>query len=139
MVKKIILSLCVIIMSWQSAFAFKEDFNFIIFDLPLGWEIVDKQETEFTISDVEKTAFFNYKMIPVYNIDLKKYAEAVMRAYGGYKLIEKRKNVYSFKYFSQNMPAETTVQFCKDDYACIQSAIGESDFFKELFDSGELK
>ncbi len=119
--------------------AARQDFNFLIMDLPIGWDVKEKNDTDFTVKNEDGTAFFTYKISPVYSLDIKEYSEAIMRAYGGYSLKLLRPGVYAFNSISNGLPAETTIQFCKKELSCIQTAIGESDDFTELFDAGRLK
>ncbi len=139
MFKKIFFTFFFCFVFVQNSYALREDFNFIILDVPLGWKVVEKKDNELTLTNLDQSAQFIYKIMPVYAVTLKQYAEAIMRAYGGYRLREEKKGIFSFDFIANQIPATTTVQFCKENMACIQTAVGQSDDFVDLFNAGELK
>jgi len=118
--------------------AFKEDFNFLILELPFGWEIVKKEAQEFIIKNSDDTASFTYKIMPVFNITIERFSEAIMKAYGGYNLKLQASGIYYFDFFSGGKPAWTIIQFCGEN-ACMQTGIGTSEDFSLLIDAGQLK
>ncbi len=122
----------------QKAYAFKEDFNFLVLELPYGWEVVKKNEKDFTIKNNTDTASFSYKIMPVHYVEIKQFAEAIMRAYGGYNLKLRASGVYYFDFLSAGKSAWSIVNFCGEN-ACIQTGIGKSKDFELLIDAGELK
>ena len=118
--------------------AFKEDFNFLILEVPFDWIVKNKTETEFTLETKDKTASFTYKIMPVFDVTIERFADAIMRAYGGYNLKLRASGVYYFDFISAGKQAWTIVQFCGEN-ACIQTGVGNNKDLSALIDAGQLK
>lgn len=118
--------------------AFKEDFNFIILDIPPGWEVKEKSEKSFTLENSTKTASFSCTIMPVYHVDIESFAQAIMQAYGGYNFKLREHAMYYFDFMSAGRPAWTIVKFHNAN-AIIQTGIGKSPDFSLLINAGQLK
>ena len=137
-----------------NTYAFKEDFNFLILEVPFNWKIKSSNEKEFTLENKDKTATFSYKIMPVYDITIEQFADAIMKASSGYSLKLRASGVYRFEFIAAGKPAWSIVNFCgqkkpeknaeeiviaNEQIACIQTGVGNSEDFAGLIDAGQLK
>lgn len=134
----LLFSLILLIAFSRNAYAFKEDYGFIILDVPFGWTVIDKKEFEVTLTNPNKDARFIYKVLPVHNVDLKTYAEAIMQAYMGFNFKLVSYETYAFNYLYLNKLATMRIHF-NGRVACLQTRVGKSEDFFSLLDSAQLQ